>query len=298
MPDLGSESNMAEPVDVRASCGSDYSTWDSNYLSTGIFHFPKHEGEGKLVEVTLRQVLTAHPTWRLVDLLDYALEHYLHFRILVPITPPLHYTPPNETNQHLRGSKDVVALVQTWKTRVTSLLNHPRGRAFAFAGGIEARIAGYIGGAAYLERVKMGPSLSGPTFSHSFHGHVYYDDDLVAEDFDMLLGTVSPAHPQKVLRTLWPSTELLVSCVGGYSRYTEWNAACEAIFLAVKDEIEGPNPCPRPRALWVRFIKHNGAVQRHGLDRGGSLDKSTALAIHDSSFGSDWHGSRLTECTV
>jgi hypothetical protein len=84
----------------------------------------------------------------------------------------------------------------------------------------------------------------------------------------------------------------------GYSRYTEWNAACEAIFLAVKDEIEGPNPCPRPRALWVRFIKHNGAVQQHGLDWGGSLDKSTALAIHDSSFGSDWHGSRLTECTV
>ena len=291
---------MAEPIDVQASCAtSDYSTWDSNYLSTGILHFPRHEeGEGKLVEVVLRQTLAAHPTWRLINLLDYALNHYLHFRILVPATSPLHSTPPNETVQHLGGSEDVVALVQTWKTHVTSLLNHPRGRAFAFVGGIEARIAEYIGGAAYLERVKMGPSLSGPTFSHSINGRVYYDDDLVVEDFDMLLGTVSPAPPQKVLRTLWPSTEVLTSCVEGYGRHAEWNATCEAVFLAVKDEIEGPNPRPRPRALWARFIKHNGVVQQHGLDKGGSLDKSTALAIHDSSFESDWHGSRLTECTV
>ena len=57
---------------------------------------------------------------------------------------------------------------------------------FAFAGGIEARVSGYIGDAAYLECVKMGPSSSGPMFSHSLNGHVYYGDDLVAEDFDRL----------------------------------------------------------------------------------------------------------------
>lgn len=300
VPEFGSDSNMAEPMDVSTSRSSHYLTWDSKYLSTGVFYFPNHEeGEGMLVEVTLRQALAAHPTWRLGDLLDYALEHYLRFRILVPITPLILYTSPIETNEHLSGpgvGADAVALVQTWKTRVTSLLNHPRGRAFAFAGGIEARIAVYVGGAAYLERVKMGPLLSGPTFSHSVNGRVFYDDDLLDGDFETLLGTVSPVHPQTVPRTLWPSTELLASCIKGYNRHTEWNAACEAVFLAVKDEMEEHKPCPRPRALWTRFIKHNGVTQQLGLNTGGILDKSTAMTIHHS-FERDWHGSRLdTEC--
>ena len=214
MTNIGTE--IAEPMDVPASCGSDHSTWDSAYLLTGVFYFPEHKGEGKLVEVTLRQTLAAHPTWRMSDLLDYALDRHLYFRILVP-TPSSNYTSPIELNQRLSGQEDAVELVRTWKARVLSLLNHSRGRAVAFAGGIEARIAAYIGGATYLERVKLGPLLSGPTFSHSLNGHMYYDDELIVEDFDMLLGTVSPTQPQKVLRTLWPSTELLMSCVEGYN---------------------------------------------------------------------------------
>ena len=191
------------------------------------------------------------------------MECYLHFRILVPVTLPFHYIPSTKSNRHLEGQGDTVELVQTWKIRVTSLLNHPHGRAFAFVGGIEARIAAYMRGTAYLEHVKMGPSLCGPTFSHVLNGHVYYDDDLVEEDFDMLLGTVSPVSHQTVPRTLWPSTELLTSCVKGYNQHTGWNATCEALFLAVMNEIEGPNPCPCPHALWTRFIKRNGAVWQH-----------------------------------
>ena len=295
MTDLDSRSEVVEPTDVPAS---DYSTWDANYLSTGVFYFPKHEQDGKLVEVALRQALTVHPTWRIADLLDYALERYLHFRILVPAVPlSPHCSPPIELTPHLSGQETGMELVRRWKTRVTSLLTHPRGRAFAFAGGIEAQITAYIGGAAFLEGVKTGPSLSGPTFSHSHNGHVYYDDDLVAEDVDILLGTVAPVHPQTVPRTLWPSTELLASCMEGYNRHTEWNAACEEIFHAVKDEIEGHKPCPRPRALWLRFIKHNGAVRQHVLNGSGALNTSAMLAIHDT-FGKDWHGSRLTECTL
>ena len=101
--------------------------------------------------------------------------------------------------QHLGDSKDVATLVQIWKMHVTFLLNYLCGRAFTFVGGIEVQIAKYIRNAAYLECIKMGPLLSGPIFSHSINSYMYYNDDLVGEDFDMLLGTVSPALPQNIL---------------------------------------------------------------------------------------------------
>lgn len=262
-------------------------------LATAVLYFPGHDkDEGKVSEAQLRLAFSQHSTWNISNILDYALDRRFNFRIMVQCSsPPQHGQPePYQPLQQEKGGKvQNTRLVEEWRARVNSLLSRPHSRGLAFVGGIEARIAADIGGVAFLDRGRLGPTLTGPSFyTWTTNGVTYYDDDVTQNDVDTLLGVVAPGARQSVNRSLWPSTEDLRDSLQYYDREMEWNDTCEAIFLAIKADVNGPNPVLRTYAKWKRFIQRNGATRKEV--RG--LDRDVALGTHDSS-DCDWHGSLI-----
>ena len=257
---------------------------------TGILFFPDHEKDsGKRTEARLRAAFASSPTATISNMLNYAANHGLPFRVMIP-------RPPSTNNGLISLSVMSHDSVESWRAAVVALLQRPHTRAFVSSGGLESLIARWIGGQDLLQRVMQGPILTGPhvKFSH-IDGQVYYDDTTTEAERKILFGVMQPQGSRTLMRSLWPTSDIL-SVLPGYESGTEaWGIRCGLIFHAIQDEISCGKGQYRTRREWHRFLRHGGFANEDDGEGEVWLQRHDAFvnASHD-----DWHCISLSDLGV